>query len=315
MQESSSLSASLGIWFTTQRYNEQCRFLQIHPELLSSLTETFLETSLAYFVEHPHQAQLKLGFTSSQMIQATQDLRNRLYIIRYIHARGNTAAAILDAYVDVGGAFVLDLPPWLDTMLTQLDELAMKEDLEQNNLAYIDLLSMIIGHAQQRGSEVAPEVLAELRFMLGGQLRIVPKANRSEACEVAIEMYTSLLSIFTSDRYPYQYARIQGTLGNAYKERIGGEGRDNQESAIACYTRALQAQTLDAFPKLYAITHRNLGDAYRERIEGDRRANLNEAIVCYNRALQVYTLDTFPEDYAMIQSSIGDTYSDLRTVS
>jgi CHAT domain-containing protein len=137
-----------------------------------------------------------------------------------------------------------------------------------------------------------------------------PLGNRRNNLEIAITGYEIALTIFTQDRFPYDWAMTQNNLGLAYSDRIQGEKADNLELAIDCYQNALQEFTRDRFPIDWAMTQNNLGAAYWERIQGEKADNLEVAIDCYQKALQEFTRDRFPIDWARTQNNLGTAYSD-----
>jgi hypothetical protein len=65
--------------------------------------------------------------------------------------------------------------------------------------------------------------------------------------EIAIAGYEVVLTVFTKDAFPEQWANTQYNLGNAYGKRIFGEEAQNIKLAIASLTNALELTTKDAF--------------------------------------------------------------------
>jgi CHAT domain-containing protein/tetratricopeptide (TPR) repeat protein len=135
-----------------------------------------------------------------------------------------------------------------------------------------------------------------------------PLGDKASNMEIAITGYEVPLTVYTRDRFPYEWAMTQHNLGAAYCDRIAGEKRENLESAIACFTRALEELTRDRFPQDWAMTQYNLGLAYWERIAGEKRENVETAIACFTRALAEYTRDRFPQQWAMTQHNLGAAY-------
>ncbi len=134
--------------------------------------------------------------------------------------------------------------------------------------------------------------------------------NRSSNLEIAIKGYQAVGSVFTREAFPYEWARTQNNLGNAYCNRIRGEKADNLETAIDRYRESLKVYTPEAFPYDWARTQNNLGNAYSDRIRGEKADNLETAIACYRESLKVYTPEAFPYDWARTQNNLGSAYSD-----
>jgi len=137
-----------------------------------------------------------------------------------------------------------------------------------------------------------------------------PLGSRANNLEIAITGYYIVLEVLTRDTFPYEWARLQNNLGNAYLDRIRGERADNLELTITAYNLSLEVLTRDAFPYEWAMTQNNLGTAYNHRILGERTNNLELAIAAYNLSLEVLTRDAFPYEWAVTQNNLGTAYND-----
>ncbi len=122
-----------------------------------------------------------------------------------------------------------------------------------------------------------------------------------------IPLYNLSLEVYTREAFPYEWARTQNNLGNAYLYRIREERADNLELAIAAHNLSLEIYTRDSFPEDWAGTQNNLGLAYRDRIRGKRADNLELAITAYNQSLEVYTPTAFPTDCLRTGRNLGNT--------
>jgi hypothetical protein len=56
------------------------------------------------------------------------------------------------------------------------------------------------------------------------------------------------LTVATREALPREWARTQGNLANAYRNRIRGDPADNLEKAIATFEAALTVFTREALP-------------------------------------------------------------------
>ena len=135
-----------------------------------------------------------------------------------------------------------------------------------------------------------------------------PLGNKARNMEIAITGYELVLTVFTRQAFPYEWAMTQNNLGFAYWNRIRGEKAENIENAITAYTTALIVRTRQAFPYEWAQTQNNLGNAYSNRIIGEKAENLENAIAAYTAALIVRTHEAFPQDWAMTQNNLGIAY-------
>ncbi|MCC5622354.1 tetratricopeptide repeat-containing protein [Nostoc sp. CHAB 5715] len=137
-----------------------------------------------------------------------------------------------------------------------------------------------------------------------------PLGNKASNMEIAITGYEVVLTFFTQQAFPEDWAATQNNLGEAYRNRIRGDKADNLERAIACYQEALKVKTFEAFPQDWAGMQHNLGTAFSDRIRGDKADNLEQAIACYQEALRVRTFEDFPQNWAETQHNLGTAYSD-----
>ncbi|TRU61862.1 MAG: CHAT domain-containing protein, partial [Microcystis aeruginosa Ma_QC_C_20070823_S13] len=124
---------------------------------------------------------------------------------------------------------------------------------------------------------------------------------------LAIVAYSLSLEVYTREAFPYEWARTQNNLGNAYNKRIRGKRADNLELAIVAYSLSLEVYTREAFPEYWAGSQNNLGITYRDRIRGERADNLELAIAAYNLSLEVYTPTAFPINCLRTGRNLGNT--------
>jgi CHAT domain-containing protein/tetratricopeptide (TPR) repeat protein len=139
-----------------------------------------------------------------------------------------------------------------------------------------------------------------------------PLGDKASNMEIAIAGYETVLTVFSRDAFPQDWAGVQNNLGGAYGNRIFGEKAENIELAIASYTAALSVYTRDAFPQDWARTQYNLGTAYRNRIFGEKAENIELAIASYTNALSVRTKDAFPQNHADTSFNLGIAYQDAQ---
>ncbi len=136
-----------------------------------------------------------------------------------------------------------------------------------------------------------------------------PLGSRASNIEIAITGYEIVLTIFTREAFPQQWAMTQNNLGNAYLNRILGHRAENIERAIASYTAALTVYTREAFPQQWAMTQNNLGAACCNRIRGEKTENIENAIVSFSAALTVYPKEAFPINWAQTQNNLAIAYT------
>ncbi|MCL1474718.1 CHAT domain-containing protein [Argonema antarcticum] len=153
-------------------------------------------------------------------------------------------------------------------------------------------------------------VNAQAIFIFCSLIQQFPKGNRASNLEIAIAGCEIVLTVYTRNTFPKDWAQTQNNLGNAYLYRIRGERAENLEQAIGCYEKALQVHTRKQFPQDWARLQNNLGNAYIYRIKGERAQNLEQAIACSKRALQIRTRKVLPKDWAATQNNLGNAYTE-----
>jgi CHAT domain-containing protein len=132
--------------------------------------------------------------------------------------------------------------------------------------------------------------------------------DKASNIEIAIAGYEAVLTVFTRNAHPRNWATTQIGLGNAYCNRIRKDKAQNLELAITAFTSALEVFTHNAYPQEWAKTQMNLGSAYFYRIGGDKAQNLEDAIAANRAALEVFTRDAYSQNWAQTQSNLGAAY-------
>ncbi len=276
-------------WLNLPTVREQRRFLASHCNLLDAQSESILRDQSMQAPDGSEHAK-----KMREALMLLQDARNR----------GGTEEAVREAYINLYGGFVLDLPPWLEEVGQHLDDLLDKNQPEQTAQARLALLEETLEKVK-RDADSPSEILATLHYELANAWVSHPDIDPTKALETAIHSYEEVARLYPATHYSYQYAKTQVNLGKAYWNRIMGGRRENLELAIACYQEALRIHTPDAFPRDYALAQNSLGNAYMERIAGERRENLELAIAYYREASRTYMLDAFPYGYALAQNNLG----------
>jgi len=276
-------------WLAQPTRREQRRYLETHPELLAQQSDVILSKPLA-----------------EQTGREEKQFREALRVLQDARTRGGTEQAIRETYVDTYGGFALDLPEWLMEVEQRLISLKQTGQADQTAAARMGLLQEALKRAQQHPG-IVQEILATLRHELALALHKNPQQHKQHL-EAALACCSQALSSFTRERYGYQYAQVQTTLGNIYGDRIEGNPRDNIEEALNCYRRSLQIFTLHDFPGEYAQVQAKMGEAYRYRIAGEKRDNVELALGCLHEALHIFTLESSPHDYAETYLYLGSAY-------
>ena len=155
---------------------------------------------------------------------------------------------------------------------------------------------------------------ARVQLVLAASLSTLgQQAGINEPLGEAIECYRMVLSHYTREKVPLDWAATQNNLGHALSslgERASGTVR--LEEAVAAYRAALEERTRERVPLDWAATQNNLGHALSslgERASGTVR--LEEAVAAYRAALEERTRERVPLDWAATQNNLGHALSSL----
>jgi CHAT domain-containing protein len=184
----------------------------------------------------------------------------------------------------------------------------LKEHQNKLDLTFAEVITQWFNSNIDPNNSENNKDIASLLNSIAINIKNFPLGRRINNIEIAIICYQSVLTVYTLDAFPKQWAMTQNNLAAAYRNRIKGSRADNLECAIACYQAALTVRTPNTFPEQWARTQNNLAIAYRNRIKGSKADNLECAIACYQDALTVRTPDTFPEQWARTQNNLGEAY-------
>ncbi|HCF87378.1 MAG TPA: hypothetical protein DEV72_19505, partial [Ktedonobacter sp.] len=139
----------------------------------------------------------------------------------------------------------------LETVMQHFAEIKRRGLPYETAAARIELLQKIL--AQMRAdSEGSSEVRASFQHELAIASLEHLNAERIQQVDIALGACEEALQFYTLAHYPSQYASVQVTLGNVYRERAVGIRRDDLERAVACYQEALRVSTLADSPYEYA---------------------------------------------------------------
>lgn len=230
-----------------------------------------------------------------------ESLRVHLQLLEDARRREKTFGAvsiqtIREVYVNMYGDQGLDVPIWLQGIYhrsIQLDQIVPlgggffvefddSEEVEHAREERMTLYWQAFNRAKT-DKNVAPEVTAGLCRLFA--LTTNHALNRSGIFEQSVQCLVSVLHVYTTSRYPKQYAITLSFLGDLYATRM-----EHVEQAIACYNQALKVVIPVSDPSLFINIQRMLGKAYKNRVTGDKRTNLEQALTCLEKA-QGYARD------------------------
>ena len=144
-------------------------------------------------------------------------------------------------------------------------------------------------------------VLADSLSTLGEQ------SGANPPLEEAVVRYREVLTHYTREKVPLNWAATQNNLGAALASLGEREsGTERLEEAVGAYREALKEYTREKVPLDWAMTQNNLGATLArlgERESGTER--LEEAVGAYREALKEYTREKVPLDWAATQNNLG----------
>jgi tetratricopeptide (TPR) repeat protein len=139
------------------------------------------------------------------------------------------------------------------------------------------------------------------------------QAGNADALRESIEAYQRVLTEWTRESAPQDWATAQNGLGNAL-QYLGQleSGTERYQASVAAYRAALLERTRDRAPLDWAQTQNALGsvlDLLGERESGTQ--NLEESVVAFRAAMEVRTRDRLPLDWAREQNNLGNALVSL----
>lgn len=160
-----------------------------------------------------------------------------------------------------------------------------------------------------RGEAAVAPVLRRMAI----SLRSYPRGSPGERLEEVIAAFRVLLTIWTRETTPEDWARTQNSLGIAFCSLPIGDLRENHRKAIEAQRAALTVYTKQRFPQEWARTQDLLGSGLSRSPSPEGEAHLLQAIEAYRSALTVFTQTDFPHDWARVQNNLANSLADLRS--
>src|SRR5262249_14909831 len=128
---SHSIFVTFIAWFHTPTYREERRFLEAHPELLEPHVDTQLDQNITAREHKVIGTQQAPVDTLEEAKHAPQSMRQALVLLRKVRQLRATGMTIGEVYVDMYGGFTLDLPPLLEEVEDQLEQIRELDQSEQ----------------------------------------------------------------------------------------------------------------------------------------------------------------------------------------
>jgi hypothetical protein len=141
----------------------------------------------------------------------------------------------------------------------------------------------VLGHITQ---QTLPYVWALTHYYLAKLVSNASSTDEEQFRSIdATNHFEQCLTVFTADRFPYQFVDAKIKLGDLLIAQTEGEKSENIELAIHAYE-----SILNELPKVVNLIPESslfirLGDAFTQRIKGDRTNNNFQALAYYKQSL------------------------------
>lgn len=272
----------------------------------------FLETHLALLeVEADRELERIISAHAEDEAATKQLMLNHHTLLRDARQRSGTPQAVREAYVNLYGGLIFDLPPWLEAVEEQRSLLNRLRRPDRTTRRHLTLLHDALMRATQE-KDVPQEIIAQLHNELGAMLtqslHFYTPQRRPEVLQRAMLCHRSALTVYTRERYPLQYTKTITSLGTVcqYSGLIGQ--REMSEQALSYYQEALHICKEKDFAEQWILLQTCLGKSYALRHRGERNDNLELALAHHQEALQHATRASLPTIWATAQVNQGDVY-------
>jgi hypothetical protein len=115
-------------------------------------------------------------------------------------------------------------------------------------------------------------------FELGSTCLFGPQGDRANNVEEAIKWLNAAAALPIRLISPADWARTQGELATAYKNRVGVDLARNRDDAMSCYDRALEVFTPQSHRREWLLTIKQRAITRLEMPASDRGLNIERAI-------------------------------------
>ncbi len=171
---------------------------------------------------------------------------------------------------------------------------------------------------QVQTRERSPEKWASIMHDLGHVYRELPAPETFynimkpvDDVHPAIACFQAALQVYTEDRSPEQWAKLQHSLGQTHYELAGGHVTTRLRQAIAHFRAAARVYAEVGLLHEWAGTQLALGNAYFDLRADNRHEALRQAVTAYQAALRLYNETDFPAECALTQFNLGQAYAEI----
>ena len=165
-----------------------------------------------------------------------------------------------------------------------IDEVQNVPDLRQHSEALLDLREFLLKNptdlavdpfARATIGDAATEQVWGAMFKLGSGYLFSPQGDRKSNVEEAVYWLSAAAALPIRLVSPVDWARTQGELATAYKNRLEGDRGKNRDDAMACYERTLDVFTPQRYLREWLITIKQRAVTRLERPESKSELKLD----------------------------------------
>ncbi len=140
--------------------------------------------------------------------------------------------------------------------------------------------------------------------LLGQLYRVWRLGDLRDNLALAEEASHLALSALTEDSAPYQWARVNNSLGLTYLQ-LGTRQDTLVDAALSAFDDAARVLTRERHPYEWAGVKVNRARALWQGSGPDRPDRIEEAIDGFTACLTVHTRDAYPDDWARTRHNLG----------
>ncbi len=264
-------------WLNLDHWRLKRRFIEQQIELLDSITDEILEKLYTTYEGQPEGA----------------FIREHYVLLQEIRERGGTIAAIQAAFVNKGGGFLLDIPPWLEEAEQRDDTLRDQGPLNETARERFALWQHMTERIRSI-PDISPEILAECNGLIFASANDITDSDPVVKGDICLTALAEAGHIYTQERYPRQWARVEHHIGDTYFQMRFGDRADHLQRAIVAYQHAIVGYRSITTQFQWACACAGLANAYAEDLSNDRAHSIELSLRLFSDALTVFTPESYP---------------------
>lgn len=264
------------------------------PEDLPEFSQPVEISEISYAESSEHTSEdiskKSMPYQPSSDVQATEDLSQK------ISEPGS------DFWIETQKTFMLE--PISEAMLNNKNEQAVEAEVKatvEGNLQTVDVKEA------PASDKVEVDSMEKADQFEQAAPQKTEREQKIEDLKKSVQIYEAALQFFSPEVMPFEFARYQNQLGQAYcKLAEEGENRwENCHQALCAFEKALSIYEPKNFPQEFGLIHNDLGIVHSMLAEIDGAPELYEkATHCFEQALRIFRRDQYPDVHQSVQSNL-----------